>query len=354
MSRRTRARKSAPEIPPPTLPNTPETPNVNPAQPSKTVNAYWTREDEFKLLHYLVDHKAEAGDGGSFPMSVFSGASLVLDADVVRGGPKTAMVCKNKWQALRNTYALVLWLKSLSGFTWSDEHGMNVTAATTNSWNAIVKQKPKAKQFKNKGWPYLSLVTDLAPSKLRGTFVYRPGSQSTSQSTNAPSPTPEAESHDSEGTPEPSGEVEQEATIVDPDEDSDHVPLPTTTPSRKRSAAPASAPVSTKKTKLTPQASLLQGLSTSIERFGESLVTALAAPSSAVPPTPQRRQHSVAFALKHEGWLSREHHISFLSLLEKNTNMVDVYTTLADGDEEFRKDWVRSKLGLDLDLDLGF
>lgn len=61
----------------------------------------WTTEDETRLVHFLLDHRAEAGDGANFKMTVWNAAADELSKHITKGGPKTAASCKSKWDRVR-------------------------------------------------------------------------------------------------------------------------------------------------------------------------------------------------------------------------------------------------------------
>jgi hypothetical protein len=66
-------------------------------------NAHWSEADELFLVTYLLEHKPEAGDGGNFMDSTFADVGRELDACKVKGGSKTARVCKSKWSRVWNS-----------------------------------------------------------------------------------------------------------------------------------------------------------------------------------------------------------------------------------------------------------
>lgn len=68
----------------------------------------WTLEDETRLIQFLVDHHAEAGDGANFKSSVWNAAGEELSKHVAKGGPKTAASCKSKWDRVRLNYFLLV------------------------------------------------------------------------------------------------------------------------------------------------------------------------------------------------------------------------------------------------------
>lgn len=63
--------------------------------------ASWTAQDETRLLDFLIMHAASAGDGGNFKRATFTAAAVYVNEKRVRGGPKTAKSCQNKWTVVR-------------------------------------------------------------------------------------------------------------------------------------------------------------------------------------------------------------------------------------------------------------
>jgi hypothetical protein len=63
--------------------------------------AHWTTIDEDKLIVFLVEHKAAAGDGGNFKKTTWTAASEHLKQFTTKGGVKGAEACKSKWTRVR-------------------------------------------------------------------------------------------------------------------------------------------------------------------------------------------------------------------------------------------------------------
>jgi hypothetical protein len=59
--------------------------------------AIWTQEDEKELLGFLLEHKAEAGDGVNFKQTTWNAAAAALAKRPHKGAVKSANSCKNKW-----------------------------------------------------------------------------------------------------------------------------------------------------------------------------------------------------------------------------------------------------------------
>jgi hypothetical protein len=68
----------------------------------------WTLDDESRLINFLLDHQAEAGDGANFKTTVWNAAGEELSKHVSKGGPKTAASCKSKWDRVRINYFLLI------------------------------------------------------------------------------------------------------------------------------------------------------------------------------------------------------------------------------------------------------
>ncbi|KAG2355842.1 hypothetical protein BDR07DRAFT_1492666 [Suillus spraguei] len=55
-----------------------------------------------------------------------------------KGTPKSQSSCKTKW----NANSVVKNIKSLSVFSWNDEHSVSVTPETSGAWDAHTKAHP--------------------------------------------------------------------------------------------------------------------------------------------------------------------------------------------------------------------
>lgn len=59
--------------------------------------AFWTARDEERFIAFMVDHKSEAGDGGSFKIKTFRAAADHLNQYLTQGAPKKGTTCKTKF-----------------------------------------------------------------------------------------------------------------------------------------------------------------------------------------------------------------------------------------------------------------
>jgi hypothetical protein len=70
---------------------------VAPSVNSNYTLVKWNLADETTLINYLIENRSQAGDGGNFEDTVWSGIAPVLEAQRTEGGVKTAKKCKEKW-----------------------------------------------------------------------------------------------------------------------------------------------------------------------------------------------------------------------------------------------------------------
>ncbi|KAF8145042.1 hypothetical protein K438DRAFT_1945226 [Mycena galopus ATCC 62051] len=82
--------------------------------------ASWRQpEDEKKLIEYLLEHRAEAGDGTNFKATSFRGAATHVNLTRIKGGPKTGKSCEQKYHALRQDWGFAHHIKGVGN--WKQE-----------------------------------------------------------------------------------------------------------------------------------------------------------------------------------------------------------------------------------------
>lgn len=74
-----------------------------PATEKKEVTV-WTEAETTALVDYLVEHRAEAGDGGNFKAASFNNAAKHIAPLLNRGLVKTAKTIKTKWSGVSNKH----------------------------------------------------------------------------------------------------------------------------------------------------------------------------------------------------------------------------------------------------------
>jgi len=64
--------------------------------------AQWNDEETKALVAYLLAHKSEMGDGGTYKMETFNAAANAIAMHHTLGPEKTGKRCKTKWRAVIN------------------------------------------------------------------------------------------------------------------------------------------------------------------------------------------------------------------------------------------------------------
>lgn len=66
--------------------------------------ANWNDAETLALVNYLWEHRAEAGDGGTFKDATFNAAAAHIAREWTTGAVKTAKRCKTKWAGVSPYY----------------------------------------------------------------------------------------------------------------------------------------------------------------------------------------------------------------------------------------------------------
>ncbi|EIN09148.1 hypothetical protein PUNSTDRAFT_31268, partial [Punctularia strigosozonata HHB-11173 SS5] len=119
------------------------------------------------------DNREKAGDNMLFQEKHYDELATSLNTTCTKGKQKSARSCKNKWQALRDTYNAIsdTLNDKLSGFTFDPHTGAHVTAESDAPWRAYCKKQPKISPFRNKGWEWWEDMIALMPTRVRGANV---------------------------------------------------------------------------------------------------------------------------------------------------------------------------------------
>jgi hypothetical protein len=75
-----------------------------PATTSKAPRANWNNAEITALIDYFVEHIAEVGDGGNIKKAMFTRALGAVGPHHSPGPPKTASICKSKYQSVSWVY----------------------------------------------------------------------------------------------------------------------------------------------------------------------------------------------------------------------------------------------------------
>jgi hypothetical protein len=74
-----------------------DSPPATVVDPPTSERCHWTDADELAFINFLLEHKAEAGDGGSFKANIWNAAAAEMLKHTTKGGPKVAGKCKAKY-----------------------------------------------------------------------------------------------------------------------------------------------------------------------------------------------------------------------------------------------------------------
>ena len=93
-------------------------------QPTMPAGAIWTAPEETALVEFLVNNKAEAGDGGNFKTSTFQQAVSHITTLHERGPIKTIKSTWSKWISvnLSTFYFITMVLRHSFYFYFYFEH----------------------------------------------------------------------------------------------------------------------------------------------------------------------------------------------------------------------------------------
>ncbi|KAJ3742459.1 hypothetical protein DFH05DRAFT_1461558 [Lentinula detonsa] len=340
-------------------------PKTRPRRKRKEEPAQWNIAETKRLLDFLFERRSEAGEGFSFKLKTFNAASDHLaTVPPARGGAKDGKSCQSKYTWLKGVNDIIQKIKDHTGWgPWSDEHGAGITPLTSDSWDKFIAHYPKAKPFRNDGWPFLEKMERLIPYKPKGTNVYRPARGRT---TGVVLDEHENEEEDDEvrerfGSEEWDLERLEKDVARDSDTDTNpeivqHHSFKSSTSSSISSAAPKTpAPTSRKhevgSAAATPLSSgkkpkgveVLSGLLAEVSGIGDAMRSFLA-PQPTDPTlllTPARRDKAVKLVEK-ENDLPFEDAMAFCQILAKDKGIVDMYNGFTNPD--WRRAFITSTL----------
>ncbi|KIK11733.1 hypothetical protein PISMIDRAFT_122166, partial [Pisolithus microcarpus 441] len=134
--------------------------------------ASWNDQEVHALIHYLHEHRAEAGDNGNFKNSTYHSASQYIAQYHTSGPAKSAAMVKNKWVShIRRIYQDVEGFRAKSGCHWDNAQGAGISGKLDEEvFENYAKIHPLICPFRNRGWEYYDLLLDIIPNgAARGT-----------------------------------------------------------------------------------------------------------------------------------------------------------------------------------------
>src|SRR6202790_1706169 len=83
-------------------------PLVNTGSSTAEPRCHWTDADELAFINFLLDHKAEVREGGSFNANILNAAAGEMVKHTPKGGTKVAGICKAKYVAACHDLSAIL------------------------------------------------------------------------------------------------------------------------------------------------------------------------------------------------------------------------------------------------------
>ncbi|KAF5312245.1 hypothetical protein D9619_003790 [Psilocybe cf. subviscida] len=304
-------------------------------------NASWSLREEASFLNFLIDHRAEAGDGCNFKKATMQQAAQHIQPLHVRGGAKTQQTCKNKFTAFRKLFRIVRAVQAISGWSWDDNTGASIDVHTASSWDDYARRHPDARPFRNKGWVHFRKMEMLMPATVAGANVYHASSAASEPVDNDPG-SPSSSNEDAEpNLSQPVGTPRNDS----PEPEDAVMPSSSQPVSAKRQRAPATPTrADVKRVRATGSAALMS-IADSLTAFNTTLATSLALPAAGttVAPSPIRRREAITTALTLEkNWLTPTERATFVDFLKSDLCAADVYMAIEEVD--VRQEWVRMQL----------
>ena len=113
--------------------------NLKPGLPT-TGDANWLFEDESRLIEFLVENIAEAGDNKNFTMKTFRACADHLELTRTKGGPKTAKSCAQKYSNVRGTEFLIYIYDLSPDFSFENSRGSLTSSRQSPAGNGVTKR----------------------------------------------------------------------------------------------------------------------------------------------------------------------------------------------------------------------
>ncbi|KAI6019118.1 hypothetical protein EDC04DRAFT_2901939 [Pisolithus marmoratus] len=137
--------------------------------------AIWNDREVNSLIHYLHEHRTEAGDNGNFKSSIYNAAAQHISQHLMSGPAKTNAMVKNKW--VSHIYQDIEEYQGKSGCHWDNICGAGVQGKFDEQvFKNYAKNHPLIWPFKNSGWEYYELMLNMMPNGIsHGNNAFAPG-----------------------------------------------------------------------------------------------------------------------------------------------------------------------------------
>ncbi|KAF8583780.1 hypothetical protein K439DRAFT_1617226 [Ramaria rubella] len=121
--------------------------------PVRKPRAVWSIEDEQALVHFLIDRKAEAGDGANFTRMTWVAVSHEMMRCPYVQGAKTADTSQE--------------------YVRLDIFRSGIIEADSSVWADFAQKNSEAAQLGKSGFPLFDMMSLVMPTAARGTHAYR-------------------------------------------------------------------------------------------------------------------------------------------------------------------------------------
>ncbi|KAJ7675185.1 hypothetical protein B0H17DRAFT_1207822 [Mycena rosella] len=298
-------------------------------------------EDLTHLLDFLYEQWSRIGDGGNWDKTVMNEAAAHMASNwpPKKGGPKTANSIATKWKG--KAYP------GVSGWTYSDDLGLNVTNDTRDAWSNFVKAHSHFKPFATRGWPHFIIVDVIVPSCALGQYVFSLGTADPAVVPSQPSQEPSQGNDDDEDSSQPFSDWSQSNFASQSTAPRAPASIHSRTPSTgsKRSAPDDIEPPWSSKCSKTTGPELILALGCSVDGIGKVISTVFTPPlkSSAMSPT-KKVETASKLALKdmHGGYIMSDERTWLNILFRRDTSAADAY--ISDNDPFLRAETGRELL----------
>ncbi|KAJ7816996.1 hypothetical protein B0H13DRAFT_2380006 [Mycena leptocephala] len=301
-------------------------------------SADWTTnpEDLTHLLDFLYEQRSRIGDGGNWDKMVINEAAAHMASQL---SSQTRKLYDQILQAKQKAYP------GVSGWTYSDDLGFNVTDDTRDAWSNFVKAHPHFKPFAMCGWPHFTMVDAIMPSRALGQYEPSQPSQGDEDDEDGSQPFSDwSQSNFGESqSSDPTNSVPASQSTVSRAPASLHSRTPST--GSKRSAPNGiEPPWSSKHSKTTGPESILV-LGRSVDGIGKVISTVFALPpkSSAMLPTKKvETARKLALEDMRSGYIMSDERTRLNILFGRDTSAADAY--ISDDDPFLRAETARELL----------
>ncbi|KAJ3737208.1 hypothetical protein DFJ43DRAFT_1035475 [Lentinula guzmanii] len=339
--------------PPDSVPETLKRHTIPGAEAAPT-KAVWTDTDTFGLLEFLIDNKARAGDGGSYPMMVYNEAAIECNKLHSQGAKKTGTLCKNKFSTfLHPIFKTCLTIDACSGLGGFDtKTGAHVTPESESVWEDLVKKNPTP------FWDKMKEILGSPPP--RDHHVFR-ASQTPREATPPPDAPqslywdiedPNANLLDGSQDTIDSGLQSEDDIINDNEPQTPKTQLAVWASKKREATGPP--PSTAKKPRLSGGALAIDRISSSMDHFTNAMTDVFAlettaqsqaltsGPAAASAGTPRSNRQALALAQIQEEELTAEECIDLVEMFERDSTLVESYLALTV--PKLRETWIKRKL----------